>query len=158
MLPLARCIAVCPDSRRGIVTASFSRRVFWGQELEAPPYPSAMTSSLFGTVSQENSLTSTCVPFTVELFAAEDLLRTPRSIRPRSSASPHVELPASAEVERTFKGPDPLDGICTRFNFHGLETSRGMSTSPRSTAAGTLSLDRTSGLVFWLSTPEGLVR
>lgn len=77
-------------------------------------------------------------PFMVELFVAAGFASGPRRSHVRSGRSPGSELPTPAEVERTIlalrhPGPNPLDGICTRFGPRrprGKKLPPGCSASP----------------------------
>jgi len=84
----------------------------------------------------------------VELFAVGHK-PIPEPVTARSHASPRCELPTLArlsEPDGTFTriarcksryGPNPLDGICTHFDVHGLIRAKnlshrqGLSPSPR---------------------------
>jgi hypothetical protein len=65
-----------------------------------------------------DSLASRSRPFMVELFAVGCFARTPSTVAARSPLSPGRELPTPARSNEPLVGPDPLDGICTRFVLH----------------------------------------
>jgi hypothetical protein len=75
---------------------------FWGQNLEAPPYPSGKVFlTRFGTVSDCIYRQGLDAPFMVELFTVGCFGRTPSVVIGPVAYVTARKLPTAAKVERT---------------------------------------------------------
>ena len=113
-----------PGFRRGIVSAQALLADFWGQNLEAPPYPSGKgVLTRFGTVSACTYRQGPYAPFMVELFAAGLLSRAPSIIICPAACVAAYRLPTAAKVERAegILRPEPPGGISRPGRPHPFE-------------------------------------
>lgn len=83
------------------------RRVFRGQNLQAPSYPLPARFAIRHRLHR-NVLASPCGPFIVELFAAPDLPRTPRRVTAPTDPCRQVQAPYARQVVRAPMGTSPL--------------------------------------------------
>jgi hypothetical protein len=113
-------------SRPGIVSAQAILSDFWGQNLEAPPYPSGKVFlTRFGTVSAYAYRQGPYAPFMVELFAAGLFSRAPSIVVCPVARVAAYRLPTTAEVERAERAfvPNPLEGLSDRVGLTPLSTT-----------------------------------
>jgi len=111
-------------SRPGIVSTRRVPSDFWGQNPEAPPYPSAkvfLTRS--GTVSACIHRQGPYAPFMVELFVVGFFGRTPSLVISPAACVATCRLPTAAQVERTegILRSEPPGGISRIHRHHPFE-------------------------------------
>lgn len=149
VLPLTlwtRCTSELP-LRRSFLQCRFRRGDFRGQEPEAPPYPVSGHAYQFSSVSKMQLPASPCGPLMVKLFAARDLLGTPRRIVPGQSCRHGLSSPRWPRLSGPL-GPEPPGVDFHHFDHHGLSPwGRGVSASPCPQREAWAPSDRTQGLI-----------
>lgn len=118
-----------------------------------------MNRSRFGTVSDGTNQQALASLSWLSYSRPSDFPTVPEPVRARSHASPRCELPTLARLNepdgtltriarcKSHSGSNPLDGICTHFDYHDPAEQRKLYSARRfSVAPSTKQSDRTRRL------------